>query len=425
MPKTRGGASAPALWRAFAEAIMSCRPPSRDDSLRHVHVARVVNEGTPNQAKPIANPAYAEWEERRDFLKGLLGTPLGTGDGPATTAANPAVTDALVRFASEASPPRFLESPEPAAKRTVLIEHVSTIAKGLSTLYLREDDMRHLRSSLNLFKDKKDVIRDLGLPHKLGVLLHGEPGTGKSTTIAAIASYLRKDVYYLHLGSVQTNDDLRMLFEHVTKNCVDGGGIVVMEDIDAMAPVVLRRRHGEKSESISSPRSSNGSNSHGESVETDSDCGSSSLPHHQHQQHHHQTQKTQTITDAGCKSVTLDYFLNLLQGTLTLDGMVFVTTTNHLAALDPAFYRPGRFDVVLELRACDRFQVQQAFRRFLGRDPSPGVLARVAENLHTPAAVTSRLAAYVCCPTSEADDEDILEPFLSGETDPRDSGGDA
>jgi hypothetical protein len=140
----------------------------------------------------------------------------------------------------------------------------------------------------------------------------------------------------------------------VTKNCVDGGGIVVMEDIDAMTPVVLRRTHRF-------------------SRDTGSDCGSSpsSSP-----------SSSQAVTDlvgSGGASVTLDYFLNLLQGTLTLDGMVFVTTTNHLEALDPAFYRPGRFGVVLELRACDRHQVHSAFRRFLGRDPSPDVLARVEE----------------------------------------------
>ena len=40
------------------------------------------------------------------------------------------------------------------------------------------------------------------------------------------------------------------------------------------------------------------------------------------------------------------------------------------------------------MRACDRHQV----------DARPEVVARVEEDVHTPAAVTSRLAAYVCSP---------------------------
>ena len=162
-----------------------------------------------------------------------------------------------------------------------------------------------------------------------------QPGTGKSTTIAAIATFLRKDLYYVSLGTVRTNAELRALFDHVTRNCAKGGGIIVMEDVDAMTPVVMRRV----------PVVTSSSSSSGPSVEASS-----------------------------ADPLTLDFMLNMLQGTLTIDGMVFLATTNHLELLDPAFYREGRFDVVLRLGACDHAQVRAAFRRFFGRDPLPCVL---------------------------------------------------
>jgi chaperone BCS1 len=202
------------------------------------------------------------------------------------------------------------------------------------------------------------------------VLACTQPGTGKSTTIAAIATFLHKDLHYVSLGTVRTNAELRSLFDHVTRNCANGGGIVVMEDVDAMSPVVLRRV----------PVISSSSSSSSCSVEASS-------------------------TDP----LTLDFMLNMLQGTLTIDGMVFVATTNHLELLDPAFYREGRFDVVLRLGACDRAQVRAAFRRFFGRDPRQDVLERVEEDVHTPAAIVARLARFLCSP---GDDEEVLSPFF-------------
>ena len=202
-----------------------------------------------------------------------------------------------------------------------------------------------------------------------------QPGTGKSTTIAAIATFLRKDLHYVSLGTVRTNTELRALFDHVTRNCANGGGIVVMEDVDAMTPVVLRRVQVVPSSSCSTPSSSG----------------------------------TPSVEASSADPITLDFMLNMLQGTLTIDGMVFVATTNHLELLDPAFYREGRFDVVLRLGACDRAQVRAAFRRFFGRDPKQEVLERVEEDVHTPAAVVARLARFLC---SSSDDEDVLAPFL-------------
>jgi len=322
-------------WREFVRVL--CAPStitekSKSDPVA-VHLVQIVDVTT-ETTRP--NPVYAAWTKKND-------------------AENAKENDTV-----SVAPPETLVTS--TVKREVRAERVSSVCKPMDTVYLRRDDQDILMRSLELFRDRKDLVAELGLPHKLGVLLHGPPGTGKSTTIAAIATFLQKDLHYISLGTVKTNTELRKIFDHVTSNCANGG-IVVMEDVDAMAPVVLDR---------------------------------STRPH-------------ETCASTTADELTLDFMLNMLQGTMTIDGMVFVATTNHLDHLDPAFYREGRFDVLLRLGASDREQVRAAFARFFGRDPRPEVLAAVVEGVHTQAAVVARLARYLC--VKEDDDAVVLAPF--------------
>lgn len=250
-------------------------------------------------------------------------------------------------------------------RKVVHQELVNETRRDLSALYLRERDERTLNTCLVNFRDNKAALAELGIPNKLGVLLHGLPGTGKSSTIAAIATFLKKDVFYLHLNEIRCNAALKMAFDHVFK-VHPGGGVIVMEDVDAMSNVVRRRRSNEND------------------VDGMSDTSS---------------------------SLTLEFFLNVLQGSLTVDGSVFVATTNHLLELDPAFCRKGRFDVSLEMRASDRYQITRIFRRFFHRTPSEDVCVRLVEDAFTPAEVIAHFAQYLLR-AEHTEDAHILEPFL-------------
>jgi predicted PilT family ATPase len=77
-------------------------------------------------------------------------------------------------------------------------------------------------------------------PNKLGILLYGAPG-GKSSCVAAIATYLHRPVYYVGLKTIQTDRELCDAFKIATTAHANGG-VVVLEDIDVMS-VYARKTH--------------------------------------------------------------------------------------------------------------------------------------------------------------------------------------
>jgi len=241
-------------------------------------------------------------------------------------------------------------------KKSIEETLINELYKDFSTLYLKEKDQFVLKNTLSRFKYNKDIYKNLGLPYKFGALLYGEPGTGKSSAINAIASFLQKDIYYMDLTNVKTNDDLKLLFNRVNKE-KSNNGIIVIEDIDAMTDVV-----------------------------------------------HTRTEETKN------KALTLECFLNLLQGTLTQDGTTFLITTNHLEKLDPAFYRDGRFDIKVNLTSCDHYQMNTIYKRFFSKEIPNDLLSKIEEEKTTPASFIQELLPYILKP--ETEDIEILKNLI-------------
>lgn len=84
-----------------------------------------------------------------------------------------------------------------------------------------------LVEDLDRFVTRKEYYRRVGKAWKRGYLFYGPPGTGKSSLVAAMANYLKFDVYDLDLKEVQCNSDLRRLLIGTANR-----SILVIEDID-------------------------------------------------------------------------------------------------------------------------------------------------------------------------------------------------
>jgi AAA+ superfamily predicted ATPase len=300
----------------------------------------------------ITNPEYEKYETKKRYLE-------------QQKVADNTPNFAFFEFMDRAVPPRMITK-ETITKK-IECKSINEVEKDFDTLFLRQEDKEQLFNSLNMFKNNGHVLKELGLQNKFNLLLHGEPGTGKSTTIQAVANYLQKDIYYIDLQKVETNEDLHMIFEYVNKN-VTNAGIIVMEDIDAMTSVVLKR--------------------------TD----------------RLQEYKVSDIINNHKSKLSLEYLLNILQGTLTMDNSVFIVTTNHVDHLDPAFYRDGRFDVKIELKLCDKYQIKNIYERMLKKEMKDDVLEKIQNDKFSPAKIIYHIKNYIF--NNTVDSMKIMEPFL-------------
>ncbi|XWV26817.1 hypothetical protein QJ857_gp0234 [Tupanvirus soda lake] len=216
--------------------------------------------------------------------------------------------------------------------------HVKSDKKPIQHLYLQKSAKDLLQSYLSNFKNNRELYEKLGIPYKGGIILSGEPGCGKSSTIMAIATYLNKDVYYLDLGKIKSNHELKLCIDYVKTNS-QKGGVIIFEDIDCMTDIVKRRSYEIKDDNNSVTKSMN------------------------------------TENDA----LSLSFLLNTLDGTMAPENIIFVMTTNHQEILDPALIRPGRMDISIEIKKCDCYQLQQIYYDLYDQHLDPSIIKRFKE----------------------------------------------
>ncbi|KAI0525113.1 hypothetical protein KFK09_004504 [Dendrobium nobile] len=178
------------------------------------------------------------------------------------------------------------------------LQHPATF----ETLAMEADLKKTILEDLARFVKRKEYYKKIGKAWKRGYLLFGPPGTGKSTLIAAMANYLRFDIYDLDLKEVGMNSTLKRLLVGMTNK-----SLLVIEDIDCS--VDLKNRDEDKE------NESNNSND---------------------------------------DKISLSGLLNFIDGLWSTSGeeRIIVFTTNYKEKLDPALLRPGRMDMHINMGYC-------------------------------------------------------------------------
>ncbi|GLT39232.1 hypothetical protein SLA2020_134370 [Shorea laevis] len=175
---------------------------------------------------------------------------------------------------------------------------------SFDTIALDPDQKQSIIDDLDRFLARRDYYKRIGKTWKRGYLLYGPPGTGKSSLVAAMAKYLKYDVYDLELSSIYCNSQLRNVFLNISSK-----SIIVIEDVDCYGEVQARSN----------------------TVDDD-------LP---------QLGSQENKRDA----CALSGLLNAIDGLWSGCGeeRIIIFTTNHKDKIDPALLRPGRMDMHIEL----------------------------------------------------------------------------
>mmetsp|Transcript_7602 Transcript_7602/g.16561 ORF Transcript_7602/g.16561 Transcript_7602/m.16561 type:complete len:767 (-) Transcript_7602:145-2445(-) len=128
--------------------------------------------------------------------------------------------------------------------------------KTFESLFFREKD--DLLQIIDHFTEKSGRYAIKGYPHKFGLLLHGPPGTGKTSLIKALAQKTERSIINVPLAKISTNSELMSLFfdgkydvqgESVPFKLGFDDVIFVLEDVDAASSIV-RRRDGKKTADV-------------------------------------------------------------------------------------------------------------------------------------------------------------------------------
>ncbi|KZT67586.1 P-loop containing nucleoside triphosphate hydrolase protein [Daedalea quercina L-15889] len=180
-----------------------------------------------------------------------------------------------------------------------------------------------------------------GIPYRRGYLLHGAPGSGKTSMIHSIAGELGLDVYIVTLSRAGLDDTaLTQLISEMPRRC-----IALMEDIDAAFKRGVMRDLSAEDGPAHPPKVDDSKKDNGD--DGDDKEGERPKPH-----------------DDAASRVTLSGLLNALDGIGAQEGRILFATTNNYRALDPALCRPGRMDLHVEFHLASRYQAEHMFKSF-------------------------------------------------------------
>ena len=187
--------------------------------------------------------------------------------------------------------------------------------------YQREALIKDMRQ----FLASEQWYADRGVPYRRGYLFHGEPGTGKTSLVHAIASHFNMSVSALNIGSINGDSSLQDAFWSASKK-----SILLIEDIDA----------AQKKRPSNAKRKTKNRNPVPENA------------------------ATPDAPEAEEERVTLSCLLNLIDGMMAPEGQILVMTTNDIDLIDPALLRPGRADYTMEFKPLDNALIREQVRRF-------------------------------------------------------------
>lgn len=193
-------------------------------------------------------------------------------------------------------------------------DYWSLLAKApkrpIDTIYLKKGQRDSIISYINDFfsSQTRDIYLSFGIPYKSVSLIYGPPGSGKTSIIKGIASSLDCDLYVLPITKDMLDGDFVSAFSYINDE-EEKEKIIVIEDVDSLFD---ERKEGD--------------------------------------QHN---------------GITLQGFLNCLDGFTCVEGTMLFLTANKPEVLDYAIIRSCRIDHKIELGYADKYQTREMFNKFL------------------------------------------------------------
>ena len=222
--------------------------------------------------------------------------------------------------------------------------------RPLSSVFTSGDTKKKAVEAITRFLSKEEWYKSNGIPWHLGILIHGMPGTGKTSLVRALASHFNRKLLIVRSTSITSLADV---LHDAPDDC-----LIVIEDIDSSKSVQsrfgmperdfsggipeiedIRRALKEAGHNIGEPSEMTAGKSFGvfPPLRPRKEKGPEDVQDYQ-----------ELSRDVGISGV-----LNALDGILSPEGSIVIMTTNRPEILDAALLRPGRVDLKLEVGYLD------------------------------------------------------------------------
>lgn len=211
--------------------------------------------------------------------------------------------------------------------------------RDLSLVVLEKEVKKTILDDLTWFlkEETNDFYSRHGIPYHRAYLFHGPPGSGKTSTIFAIAGEFERNLCFIQSDTKMTDDNFRTAVGQAPPKSV-----VVMEDVDSLFTI-----HRE--------------------------------------------------TDTKHSSLTFSGFLNTIDGLASPEDIIFVLTTNHPERLDPALLRPGRVDVRVEFKTPNAEMAKEYFLTYYDDQEAAVAFAKNISGANAAASMAQMQHYFLYC----------------------------
>ncbi len=189
--------------------------------------------------------------------------------------------------------------------------------RKLDTVYMNDNLKEKIISRIEWFINNEQWYIDKGIPYKLTIFLHGEPGTGKTSLVKALASYFNKNVRYI--------DNITFI-DSLLSCCNPEEDIALIEDVDRI--ICEKRKYDFEENDV--------------------------------------VKNIEELADV--KGQNIHKLLNCIDGVRTKHGIITFFTANDISNFDSAFMRKGRMDLIEEIKPLDSNNIKKMFKMFFNEE---------------------------------------------------------
>lgn len=210
--------------------------------------------------------------------------------------------------------------------------------KTFETIFFEEKNL--FMEQLDFFINNKKWYQLKGIPYKLGIILHGYPGCGKTSIIKSILNYTQRHGIFINLNNINKESLIQQIFCKIDMSnhyIPFNKRVYIFEEID-ICDVTMKR---DKLKIINENEKNIDDNEKNDNKKCEKDDND---------------------------KLTLSTLLNLFDGIESNEDSIIILTTNHIEKIDPALIRPGRMDINIELKKCSKTIILEIMAHFYDVD---------------------------------------------------------